>query len=137
MNVGEVAFAFVASLGSATNATPVAGPTSAPPVEHFPFASSGFGAAVPGPQTWKITVPVGVPPPEPVTVAESVTPPEWINVFEGVVLMVATQGWKAPLTKSFSTAETDAEERVSAWKLAKHSFAKAPPAILLRLTPPS
>ena len=81
MKASDVAVAFVASPTFGVSATPVALPTRVPPVEHFPFASRAAES-----QTWKITLPVGVPAPSPVTSAPSVTePPRANDVDEGVV----------------------------------------------------
>src|SRR5256712_7536958 len=91
-----------------------------------------------GPQRKNVTVPLGVFEGWlPLTVAVSWTAVVGVTgpAFDTCVVIVATQFPKLPRTKSFSSAFVDCEERVSARKLAKHSFAMFPS--LDRLIPAS
>src|SRR5438874_2173607 len=79
-----------------------------------------------GPQRKNVTSPLGVSEGRlPMTVAVSWTAVPGVTgpAFDTCVVIVATQLPKLPRTKSFSSAVVDVEERVSARKLAKHSFA--------------
>ena len=79
-----------------------------------------------GPQRKNVTVPLGVIEGRfPTTVAVSWTGVPGVSgpAFDTWVDIVATQLPKLPRTKSFSVAVVEVEERVSARKLAKHSFA--------------
>ena len=114
--------AWASPTGGAEPTSAIGLPTCVPPVAQLPVLT---GVSWDGLQRKNVMLPVGVGGllvPAPCTVARSVTDtPGATDVAEGVVVSVAVQLANCPITKSFSVAVVEVEERDSAAMLEKHS----------------